>query len=241
MIIGGDSSGGNMALVLSQRLYERRRIKAKLQVLIYPWIQMFNLRLPSHLRYKPLFPTLNSAKIILWYLGFQQITTEMETFLLENKHTLLVKDQKLRDKVRSYLDVDTIPKKFKQTKSYYNNYANDLFENITDISREPLLRNTKFIKQVSKLVDTDLSPGLADIEILRRMPDTYMLVFEWDGLKDEQLIFAERLRLAGVPVNLVFNEEGFHGISTMLNPILGLKLPNLLLDNLVNYIQVNID
>lgn len=240
LIIAGDSSGGHLALALSQQLYIRRQIKPRLQVLIYPWIQMLHLRFPSHLRYKALFPTLNSAKIILWYLGFSQITLEMQEILLTNRHTLLIKDQILRDKYQSYLDINLIPKEYKLSRSYYKNYNNMVFSNQTDLINYPLLRNKNFASKLAKLADIELSPGLADVEILRNMPPTYMLVFEMDGLKDEQLIFAERLRSAGVPVNLDFNEEGFHGIATMLDPTLGLKLPYALLDNVVKYIELNL-
>lgn len=239
MIIAGDSSGGNLALVLTQQLYIRRQIKPRLQVLIYPWLQMLNLRFPSYLRYRGLFPTLNPAKLILWYLGFPKVTLEMEEFLLQNRQTLLVRDQKIKDKYQSYLDINLLPKEFKLTRAY-KDYNNVLFPNRSYITNEPLLRNKNFASKIQKLTDIELSPGLADSEILRNMPPTYMLVFETDAMKDEQLIFAQRLRSAGVPIDLDFNEEGFHGIATMLNPEFGLKLPLALLDNVIKYIQLNL-
>ena len=43
-----------------------------------------------------------------------------------------------------------------------------------------------------------MSPGLADDDILKGQPDAYLIVAETDILKDEDLIYAERLRRAGI-------------------------------------------
>lgn len=50
-IIAGDSEGGQLAIALSQKIYEKQKFVPKLQVLIYPSTQMFNLRLPSSIKY----------------------------------------------------------------------------------------------------------------------------------------------------------------------------------------------
>lgn len=43
----------------------------------------------------------------------------------------------------------------------------------------------------------DVSPILADINELRGLPKAYFIICEWDTVKDEALMYAERLKLAG--------------------------------------------
>ena len=52
VVLAGDSEGGHLAVSLSQKLYETERFVPKLQVLIYPSVQKFNLLLPSSLLYE---------------------------------------------------------------------------------------------------------------------------------------------------------------------------------------------
>jgi len=42
-----------------------------------------------------------------------------------------------------------------------------------------------------------MSPGLADTSELKGQPDAYFIVSEYDIIKDETIIFAERLKKAG--------------------------------------------
>lgn len=44
VIISGDSAGGNIACVVSQRLKAEGLKQPLMQVLIYPWTQMVNLK-----------------------------------------------------------------------------------------------------------------------------------------------------------------------------------------------------
>jgi len=37
--------------VITQRLLKEKREQPKMQILIYPWLNMFNFRLPSALKY----------------------------------------------------------------------------------------------------------------------------------------------------------------------------------------------
>jgi acetyl esterase/lipase len=52
IILAGDSAGGNaVAVVLQTLIAEQRTQPPKLQILIYPWLQMINLKLTSHMKY----------------------------------------------------------------------------------------------------------------------------------------------------------------------------------------------
>jgi acetyl esterase/lipase len=51
------------------------------------------------------------------------------------------------------------------------------------------------------LFSPEISPGLADD--LKGLPDAYIIVGETDVLKDENLIYAERLKRAGFSIILL--------------------------------------
>jgi len=44
-------TGGNAVAVITQRLLKEKRKLPKLQILIYPWLQMVDYRLPSAKKY----------------------------------------------------------------------------------------------------------------------------------------------------------------------------------------------
>ena len=47
MVLAGDSAGGGIVAAITQRLLEENQPQPRLQVLIYPWIQLVNSKLPS--------------------------------------------------------------------------------------------------------------------------------------------------------------------------------------------------
>ena len=71
IILAGDSAGGNAVAVISQKLLAENKKMPKLQILIYPWMQMINSRLPSSLQYHGtgLMASFTHAKYAAWYLG----------------------------------------------------------------------------------------------------------------------------------------------------------------------------
>ena len=51
IVLAGDSAGGNAVSVVTQRLLRDKLKMPKLQVLIYPWNQLIDTRLPSAVQY----------------------------------------------------------------------------------------------------------------------------------------------------------------------------------------------
>jgi len=62
-------TGGNAVAVITQRLLREKRKLPKLQILIYPWLQMVDYRLPSAKKYRDIdliSLISNLEKFVLW-------------------------------------------------------------------------------------------------------------------------------------------------------------------------------
>ena len=99
LILAGDSTGGSIVAIVSQKLLENKQKLPQLQVLIYPWIQMVNFKLPSSSYYKTTSVInqvgLRLSKMTLWYLGIYENDTrysEIHESLKAHKHLALIDD-----------------------------------------------------------------------------------------------------------------------------------------------------
>lgn len=208
--------GGNAVAVITQRfIKERISPMPKIQVLIYPWIQTFNFRLPSVINYGNigiLAGLLSTSNVVSWYLGLPRGTPELAQSMDSNDHVALIEDQSLVEKFKSYFDLDNIPKEYKEGRTYYEISEANIFP--SQLGENHVLKKNKTLAELfKKLYDPGLSPFLADDEILIHSPVSYFIVIERDALKDEAILFSERLRKLGVHVKLAFYSTGaFHGM-----------------------------
>ncbi len=79
----------------------------------------------------------------------------------------------------------------------------------------PQGHNQRVVELIRRLFEPDMSPLLAPESMLQHVPRTYLVSVEFDPLKDEGLLYAERLREAGVPVTVAFYEDAFHSQATL--------------------------
>ncbi len=235
--------------VVTQRLAKNSLKMPKLQVLIYPWTQMYNSLLPSEIFYgqnKGFFSHtgFSFARYQLWLAGIENPTVEMELAIQSNNHTLLVEDESLRQKYKSLLNIDLIPSKYKANKIYYDGYTSKKMQDFvypSKLDKNNILRKDKKLAKALKTILTpDASPCLADDDLLKLLPKAYFIVFEWDSLKDDGLLYAERLRRNGVDTTVVFSEHAFHGLVPFIDDFLGYDLARTLLKDLVDYIKKNV-
>ena len=185
---------------------------------------------------------MNSGKLISWYLGIVQPSEEVIENINSNNHTILVKDKKLKENFKSYTDVSLIPSKYKSGKSYYNTHElikNKIIPDSVDKSNI-LLKDKKLANKLQHVFTTDISPGIAEPERLKGLPKALFIMCEIDALKDQGLIYSERLRNAGVPVDVHFYENCFHGCVGMINERSGFQVAREMKDNLVYFIKQNI-
>ena len=245
--LAGDSAGGGVVAVITQRLAKDSRKMPKLQILIYPWMQHFDFTLPSYAFQKTSqmvsFGGSSLVKLILWYLGEMDVSNAMENAVSSNEHVLLIEDVETRKKYADCLDSNMIPDIYKTGKSYYNNYTKFINSELitSKMSNQSIFKkNLIFANSVKSLFNEDVSPGLANDELLEKLPKAYVIVCEIDELKDEDIIYAERLRKNGVNVKIAFYENGFHGMITFIHKDLLNTTASIMVDNLIQYISENL-
>jgi len=156
------------------------------------------------------------------------------------EHILAIEDEEERFKYQSYFDLNMIPEKYKSKVDYYKKFSSKNTFPTEIRATSPLKTNVTLRKLTRKLLSPDASPLLADSSVLERTPKTYMIVCEWDALKDQELLYAARLRNSNVEIEIAFYESCFHGMATMIEAKLGYKTAQIMLQNMVDYIKTNI-
>ena len=206
---------------------------------------MVNSKLPSYNRY-PQQGGLYLTKMTTWYLGVCETNPNYMEILRgieELKPFSLIEDKEMLDKYKTYLDVSKIPDEYKSGNSYYSDYEKN---KDTIYLRDKLDNANIFLKDSSsrdlakKLFSRDISPLFAERKYLVGLPKAYFVIFEWDQLKDEGLLYAERLREAGVEVRISFYENAFHGMANQVDKINGFQKSRDIQKDLIDYLKSNI-
>jgi acetyl esterase/lipase len=158
--------------------------------------------------------------------------------LLESNSHILLLDEDQRKKFNSYTNISLIPEKYKLGKSYYSKYDHQYILNMNANDSnliENLDENVK--KQIINLFNSDASPGLVDDHVLANTAPAYFVILEWDPLKDEGLIYSERLKRNNVSVEVAYYEDAFHGILPYLDSENGYKISRKIFDDLTSYLK----
>ena len=203
---------------------------------------MFDFMLPSDANYFEISAlTSFSIGTFMWrLLGHQgEVSKEMENVFVANRHTLYLEDEELKKKYQSYLDVNMIPEKYKTGRTYYENHERIKEKRLSELDNEDIKLDENLKQKLKILFSTEASPGLADAEVLKLLPKTYLIVSEWDTLKDQDLIYAERLKANGVQVEVAFYDNVFHGMLPIIDESSGFNTSRKVLDDLVNYLKEN--
>ena len=218
-----------------------------MQILIHPFVQCVFSKLPSiiHNRNYSFIGQigLSLPKIGIWYLEIDEMNdefTEMMDTYYNNNNMLKLANKTLATKYLSYFDVKKIPDEYKKGKSYYDNYdLEKIKESILDES-ELNIKSNITIEKLSNILNINISSLFVDSEKLVGLPKAYFVVFEWDELKDEGLLYAERLKEANVDVKIAFYEKAFHGIHVFINKLFGFDLSIQIRNELIEYIKINL-
>ena len=168
-------------------------------------------------------------------MGIKNANESMEESLTKNDHVTLTSNDKL-PRFENYLNLVRIASKHKTDNSLYRSYKMEKKENLSEIFK----RNKKFSKRVKNVFERTMSPGLVDSDLLMNSPSSYFVVCGMDGLRDEQLLYAERLKSVRRPVEIAYYENGFHGMVPLVDTRWGFKLSKKILQDLIVFIKKNI-
>lgn len=173
--------------------------------------------LPSYLQnqYGPFLTRKRVISLVLKYLN--QECVDKET-LGRNGHV----PEDLKQKRKKWISADLIPKEFKARG--YNPptpapFSKELYE-ATQLCNE-----------------TMQSPIVSEDDIVKQVPETYMLTCEYDVIRDDGLLYKKRLEDNGVPVTWNHIKEGFHGFITFIDNIFEFSFTKPAVGNIVSFIK----
>ncbi|KAJ8797741.1 hypothetical protein J1605_017167 [Eschrichtius robustus] len=188
-------AGGNLAAALGQQFNQDANLKNKLKVqaLIYPVLQALDFNTPSY-QQNVNTPILPRYVMVKYWVDYFNGNYDFVQAMIVNNHTSL--DVGEAAALRAHLNwTSLLPASI--TKTY-----------------KPVMQttgNTRIVQEIPQLLDARSAPLIADQEVLRHLPKTYILTCEHDVLRDDGIMYAKRLESAGVEVTLDHFEDGFHG------------------------------
>ncbi|NXD14553.1 AAAD deacetylase, partial [Nothocercus nigrocapillus] len=190
--VAGDSAGGNLAAAVAQQLLDDPEVQTKLraQALIYPALQTLDLNLPSYQENKDK-PILSRALMVRFWSEYFTTDTALREAMASNRHVPPDASHLFR-----FVNWSTLlPEELRRGHVY----------------RSPVPGSPSLGEKYPGLVDVRAAPLLAGDAVLRRLPRTYVLTCEHDVLRDDGVMYVQRLRAAGVPVTHEHARDAFHG------------------------------
>ncbi|KAL1776475.1 arylacetamide deacetylase-like 4 [Sigmodon hispidus] len=192
VVICGESIGGTVAAIISQTLLGREDLpRIRAQILIYPALQTINFQLPSHLQNQNV-PFLTREFMSTCITRYFSIDISWKDAILTGAH--IPRDTWM--KYRESFNSDNIPQRFRSK---------------IEQPEFPGPFNKSAYLKTKHLLDTELSPLLADNEVIAQLPEALLVSIQWDVLRDDVLLYKKRLEDHGIPVTWYNIEDGFHG------------------------------
>jgi acetyl esterase/lipase len=194
---------------------------------------MVSKKLPSYER----DPYFSGCKDGLRYMGYEDPTKEMLAVFDTYEHTLLL-DEQTRAAFQARLNVNLIQETDQIKDAIFKKYKTMNRSSLSMTGRvlnesSILAKNKKLARDVFNLFSDEVSPSLVNDETLGQYPATYMAICDRDPLRDEALIFVERMKRLDVNVvkdiyscfhgdqslrqNLLQNKRFFSFLETELN------------------------
>ncbi|XP_077897263.1 arylacetamide deacetylase-like 2 [Ictidomys tridecemlineatus] len=217
--ISGDSSGGVLATKVTELLQNDPEFKNKIkaQALIYPGLQILDIFMPSHQENKhgPILSRDLAIKLGCLYLTKDKALPQA---MRENQHMPRGSRHLFKFVNWSVL----LPEKYKKNHMY----------------KEPVLG--KLDPSYPVLMDSRVSPLIADDSQLQNLPLTYILTCEHDILRDDGIIYVTRLRKVGVQVTHDHIEDGFHGALSLIMSPFHLRLGYRIQNKYISWLEENL-
>ncbi|XP_067328895.1 arylacetamide deacetylase-like 4 [Anolis sagrei] len=193
IVVFGESSGGTFAAAVCQHLATKKDLpKLRGQVLIYPFLQAIDFNLPSYQQNHSV-PILFKKRTLIFGMTYLTGKRTNVEGLMKNAHV----PKHLWAKYRKWINPDYIPEEFK-ARGY--------------VPMEPAPFSQELYEICKECINPMFSPLLAEDDIIRQLPKTFLLTCEYDVVRDDGLLYKKRLEDNGVPVTWYHIKEGFHGI-----------------------------
>ncbi|CAJ0573937.1 unnamed protein product, partial [Mesorhabditis spiculigera] len=179
VVIMGDSAGGNLIAATAQRMRKRPEYRIAGQVLLYPLLQFHNLQTQSYRRYHrdlkgyALVDPISLCYYYMWYAGIDiSVTPELALAAVSNGHI----SDRVRNTTLEELDFSELPKK-----------PNHKIRNVLEVERN--FEAMALIEE--RLLDPSFVPLVQ--KNLTGLPETLMVTCEFDILRDEGILYHQRL------------------------------------------------
>lgn len=206
--ICGDSAGANLAAGVVQELCDKTNAakgmcRPKLQILLYPLLQMLDLKTPSYQRHDAAFgmsggflPTTSIGWMTPRYMTGQKDGSLTKALLKGTLHSYAAQEN---DVLKDTLTHDCIPAELK-----CEAYA---IPSVTE--HDPSFKEV-WDRFKPLVLDNKIMPLYK--EDLGRLPPAYILTCDFDVLRDDGTMYAERLKQAGVEAVLENYKGALHGL-----------------------------
>ncbi|CAJ0934630.1 unnamed protein product, partial [Mesorhabditis belari] len=205
IVIMGDSAGGNLIAATAQRLRAKPEYRLAGQVLLYPLLQFHNLQTQSFLHfhrdlngYALVDPT-SLAYYYMWYAGIDvSKNPELAHSAITNGHL----SDRVQRETSDIFDFSSLPKQLdhkikKKMPMKANREAMLLMEeHLLDPSFAPLVQRN-----------------------LTNLPTTLIVTCQFDILRDEGVLYHQRLVAAGISSKWIHYEKGFHAMLNFHNEL----------------------
>jgi acetyl esterase/lipase len=225
ILFSGDSAGGNLAAAVALNLKQTNYThRPKVQVLVYPALQGFDMTLPSFIDNDNIVygSRQSMAEVLLYYMGED---IRLASQLVSNNHTT----DDLRQHYSTFLNRSLLPAKFQSKKD-------SLVEVPTDLES---FGNPDVVNRLRRFtLDPLFAPLMA--ESLEGLPSAYIITAQFDVLRDEGVLYAERLRRSGVEVTWAHYDDAFHGFWAFFNPPIQLDAAVKCMNDLIIFLKQNL-
>ncbi|XP_034359750.1 arylacetamide deacetylase-like 4 family member 1 [Arvicanthis niloticus] len=192
VVVSGESIGAGAAAIIAQELLGRKDLpQIRAQVLINPIIQGVNFQLPSYQQYSNA-PFMSRKFLMTCACKYLAIDLSWIDAML--KGTFIPPEN--WKKYEKWVSSDNIPQRFKSHGPQ---------------PEFPGPFNEAAYLETNHIFSLQTSPLLADDKAIAQLPEAFLVSSEYDGLRDDTLLYKKRLEDQGVPVTWCHLEDGFHG------------------------------
>ncbi|NXX85134.1 AAAD deacetylase, partial [Urocolius indicus] len=219
--VAGDSAGGNLAAAVAQQLLEDAEVenKLKVQALFYPALQTLDMNSPSYQENKNK-PLLSQSLMVRFWAEYFTSDPSLVEAMASGRHVPLESSHLFQLVNWSTL----LPEEMRKGHTYSS----------------PVAGSSQLARKYPGFLDRRAAPLLASDAQLRRLPRTYILTCEHDVLRDDGVMYAQRLRAAAVPITHHHARDAFHGALMFANTPAYLAVADRLSNRFLEWLEENL-